>query len=124
MVAFQSRAKRLTVHERPHEIHPAGRLTDVQQWHNRRVLHGGGGFHLLAEARLIERRRQVGSKDLDGDWPTCRYIARTVDGPARTAPNLALDDVPIGNRGLEGAELKVGHSNPRQRRPDFTSAAG
>ena len=91
--------QRLPVDEGHGEPEPADGLAGVVHRKDVRVVETGGEPDLPNEPLGAERLRQLGVKDLEGDWTLVPEIAGEVDGGHAAAAELALDRI-AGTEGI------------------------
>ena len=65
------------------------------------MLEPGGGLDLALEALRAERRAELGVEHLERDGPLVPDVAREVHRGHAAAPELALEQVAVGQSGFE-----------------------
>ena len=118
-LARQAVPERLALHVGHGEPEPAGRFTGVVDRQDVRVVEPGGEPDLPDEPLGAQRVRQLGMEDLQGDGAVVPEIAGEIDrGHAATA-ELALEQVAVGQGGLEPFEglgqrdIRLGYPKPK-----------
>ena len=84
-----------------HVVEEPARFARVVHREDVRVLEPGGGLDLPQEALGPERGGELGAEHLDGHLAVVPQVLRQVDRGHPPAPELALDDVAVGQSGLE-----------------------
>jgi hypothetical protein len=100
-LARQPLPQRLPVHERHGEPEMAGRLAGIVHGEDVRVVETRSQLDLPKEPLGAQRLRQLGMENLQGDRTVVPEIASEVDRSHAAAPELALDDVAVGQGGPE-----------------------
>ena len=72
------------------------------------MLQVGGGLDLGQEPLRAEDRRELGPEHLERDLPVVPQVVREVDRGHAALPDLALEAVPVGERGRQVRE-RLGH---------------
>ena len=100
-LALQPVAQRFALDERHDVIQRAGGIARIVDRQDVRVLQPRGKLDLAQETLAAERHRDLGAQRLQRDKPLVLDVARQIDQRHPSAAQLLIDDVAIGERGVQ-----------------------